>query len=156
MASNVFAQSVPMDVQMACAAMNTSPYSALQNLKIVRKDGSIQTFFIEIADNDSERNQGMMCRTTIKSDFGMLFVFGNAAERSFWMKNTLVPLDILYIDQSGKIISIQKNAKPLNLQPLRSKGASVAVLEIKGGLADKLKIKPGDTLSHVFFRNKTR
>ena len=108
-------------------------------------------FKVEIADSFKEREQGLMCRTGLKDDYGMLFEFPNVAERAFWMKNTVSALDIIYIGADGRIVSIQKNARPLDTTPLPSHGPASGVLEIRAGLSDKLGLKPGDRVEHPFF-----
>jgi uncharacterized protein len=116
--------------------------------------GKVHAFKVDIADDEAERETGLMYRQNLNSDQGMLFLFPDVAERSFWMKNTVIPLDIIYISPTGSIVSIQKNAIPQDLTPLRSFGAAVAVLEVKGGLSDQLGIKPGDKVRHPFFEGK--
>lgn len=141
----------PWDVQQACARIKTTPFSQAQTLTVKTKTKTI-SFSVEIADSDAERSQGLMCRQELGDKNGMLFVFSGMAERNFWMKNTLIGLDILYIDQHGKIISIQRNARPLDETPLPSFGKAKAVLEINAGYADRFGIKVGDKIKHPAFK----
>ncbi len=137
-------------VPAECLSMNLTPYSPQQPLDI-KADAKTLHFKVEIAKTDAQREQGLMCRTGLSDDYGMLFEFGDSAERTFWMENTLSPLDIIYIAPNGRIVSIQKYAKPLDRTPLPSYGNASGVLEINAGLSDKLGLKPGDVVDHPFF-----
>jgi hypothetical protein len=98
---------------------------------------------IEIAEVPAERQQGLMYRKTMSDKQGMLFLFEYPEEQSFWMHNTYIPLDIIYLNEKLEIVSIQKNAQPQNDKPLPSGKPAQYVLEINGGLSDKLGLKPG-------------
>ncbi|MDH7445000.1 DUF192 domain-containing protein [Aquimarina sp. 2201CG14-23] len=102
---------------------------------------------IEIADNDYERETGLMYRKSMQENRGMLFIQENFKPQSFYMKNTLIPLDIIYIDDQYKIVSFQKNAKPLDETSLPSGKPAKYVLEINGGLSDQWNLKEGDSIS---------
>ena len=114
-------------------------------------DSIIANFDIEVADDEYQRQTGLMHRQSMKDNQAMLFIFDNVEFRSFYMKNTLIPLDIIYIDESKKIVSIQKNAKPMDESSLPSKVPAKYVLEINGGLSDQLNIVEGDSI--VFSKN---
>jgi uncharacterized membrane protein (UPF0127 family) len=129
------------------------PYSALEPLT-VKTPTAVHEFRVEIADDFSEREQGLMYRKNLPETQGMLFEFPDVAERAFWMKNTVVPLDIIYISPQGRIVSIQKQAQPFDETPLPSFAPAKGVLEIQGGLADKLGIKVGHQIIHPFFTVK--
>jgi uncharacterized membrane protein (UPF0127 family) len=109
-------------------------------------DSLIAKYNIEIAETDYERQRGLMDRKSMKDDQAMLFIFPDMRMRSFYMKNTYIALDIIYIDDSNKIVSIQKNAKPLNEASLPSTAPAKYVLEINGGLSDQLGIEEGDSI----------
>jgi uncharacterized membrane protein (UPF0127 family) len=115
--------------------------------KVVVKFGarSIPAF---VCDTDAKRQEGMMFLTAkeIKNTEGFLFVFPDAQPRSFWMRNTVLPLDIIYLDSSGKVLNIMKG-KPFVKAGLASRGPSQFVLELKQGMADKFGIKPGSRLT---------
>jgi len=119
-------------------------------LEVVGKGGA-HRFDIEVAATEAAREYGLMCRPAMTDHHGMLFEFEQPAEQTFWMKNTYIPLDIIYIGADGKIVSISRNAKPFDQTPLPSYGPAKAVLEINGGLAAKLGIEPGDQVRHPFF-----
>lgn len=99
-------------------------------------------------DDDSKQQEGMMWLTEkdVKDDQGMLFVFGSPAQQSFWMQNTLIPLDIIYIDAKGKVLNIV-HGKPRDESPLPSTGPAQYVLELKDGMAARYRIGPGTVLT---------
>jgi uncharacterized membrane protein (UPF0127 family) len=140
------------DRSNAASAGEAAYISPLEDLTIVGADGKAHAFKVEIADDEAEREHGLMNRPSMPRDHGMLFEFQDKRERSFWMRNTFIPLDIIYLDETGRIVSIQANAIPFNETPLPSYGSATGVLEINGGLADELGIKQGDTVRHPFFR----
>ncbi|KAB5488248.1 MULTISPECIES: DUF192 domain-containing protein [Flagellimonas] len=104
-------------------------------------------FDIEIAETDYETETGLMYRQSMEESQGMLFIFPNASARSFYMKNTEFPLDIIYIDEAMKIVSYQKNAKPYDESSLPSNVPAKYVLEINAGLSDKLGLQVGDSIA---------
>ena len=108
-------------------------------------------FKVEIADDEAEREQGLMYRTTLAPDAGMLFEWDRAEPRAFWMKNTYIPLDIIYIGANGRIISVAAMTEPFSETPIPSQGAARAVLEIAGGRAAELGIGIGDQVHHKMF-----
>jgi len=115
-------------------------------LKKADLDSVIKTLDIEIADNEYETQTGLMYRTELGTTQGMLFIFPNVQMRSFYMKNTKIPLDIIYIDEAKKIISFQKNAKPYDETSLPSEAPAKYVLEINAGLSDEWQLEVGDTI----------
>ncbi|GGK33126.1 hypothetical protein GCM10007962_29360 [Yeosuana aromativorans] len=102
---------------------------------------------IEIADNEYETQTGLMYRNTMKGNRGMLFIFNNEQERYFYMKNTKIPLDIIYISADKKIVSFQKHAKPLDETSLPSNYPAKYVLEVNAGQADAWSLAVGDSIS---------
>lgn len=110
-------------------------------------------FDVELALDDSHRQYGLMFRDNLPEMNGMLFVYEEKRDLAMWMKNTFISLDILFIDERGKIINIAKSAQPRSLSLIRSKRAAKAVLELNGGLTDKLNIAVGDKIIHETFRN---
>lgn len=139
-------------VAPATKVMASEPFIHDQ-LGIQKQDGEELLFNVELALTPAQQAKGMMYRTYMESDSGMLFVFKDVAKRSFWMKNTLIPLDMIFIARDGEIHHIHHNAKPQDLTKITSEAESYAVLEIKGGMADKFGIKEGDKILHSFFRN---
>jgi len=112
-------------------------------IKKADSDSIIRTLDIEIADNEYETQTGLMYRTELKTNYGMLFIFPDTQMRSFYMKNTKIPLDIIYIDDTKTIVSVQKNAKPFDETSLPSEAPAKYVLEINGGLFDEWQLKEG-------------
>ncbi|UII78659.1 DUF192 domain-containing protein [Flagellimonas sp. CMM7] len=102
---------------------------------------------IEIAESEYETQTGLMYRESMQDNQGMLFIFPDVAMHSFYMKNTQIALDIIYIDENLKIASFQKNAQPFNETGLSSKVPVKYVLEINAGLSEKLELDIGDTIS---------
>jgi uncharacterized membrane protein (UPF0127 family) len=139
----------PAAVPLPPAAPRVSP-GPLEPLEIATSGGSVQ-FQVELADTDAERSQGLMWRGSMPADRGMLFIFPRPAAQAFWMRNTYIPLDILYIGDDGRIVSIAKNTQPLSEAPIPSGAPARGVLEINGGLSDRLGILPGDRVRHRLF-----
>ncbi|MGA0600498.1 DUF192 domain-containing protein [Caulobacter sp. KR2-114] len=108
-------------------------------------------FTVEMADTDVTREIGLMCRTAVAPEAGMLFDFKTPQEVSFWMRNTITPLDMLFIAQDGRIISIARNAIPENEAPIPSGGPIRGVLELRGGRAAEIGAAPGDRVSQRIF-----
>lgn len=102
---------------------------------------------IEIADNDYQIQTGLMYRKSMQNDRGMLFIFPEDAPRSFYMKNTEFSLDIIFINSKNKVVSIQKNAQPLDESSLPSTGPAQYVLEINAGLTSSWNLKAGDSIA---------
>lgn len=111
-------------------------------------DSIIKTIDIEIADDDYQTQTGLMYRDQMKNSQSMLFVFSSAEYHSFYIKNTRIPLDIIYIDSDKRIVSFQKNAKPFDETSLPSEAPSQYVLEINAGLADQWKLEVGDRIDY--------
>jgi len=113
-------------------------------LSIFKNDSLIQTIDVEFAKNEMERSLGLMYRSSMDEHQGMWFIFPEEAPRSFYMRNTEISLDIIYLDKDKKIVSIAKNARPYDETSLPSEKPAMYVLEINGGLADKWGIDKGD------------
>jgi uncharacterized membrane protein (UPF0127 family) len=134
--------------QGGAQAAETSP--RLEALDIVTH-GGLQHFKVEIADTPSSREQGLMYRKALAPDRGMLFDFKTPQPVAFWMKNTLIPLDMIFIAPNGRIISIARNAQPLDETPIPSGGAVLGVLELPGGRAAEIGAEPGDRVRERIF-----
>ena len=125
--------------------------AALQTLEIASKTG-VHAFAIEFVDNDADRAKGLMYRNELPEGRGMLFDFQREQEVSFWMQNTYIPLDMLFIRADGWILRIAENTEPLSTRMIPSGGPVRAVLEVIGGTARKLGIAPGDRVGHPIFK----
>lgn len=136
----------------AAHAERAAPALAFEPLEIETGKGVIK-LRVEVADNDAEREQGLMWRKSLAPDQGMLFDFKTPRPVAFWMKNTLIPLDMIFIQQDGTILSIARNTVPHDETPVPSGGAVVGVLEIAGGRAAALGLLPGDKVRHRIFRH---
>ncbi len=115
--------------------------------------GKRHSFKIEMAVTPAERSRGLMNRSELAPDAGMLFDYGRPRFVSFWMKDTLIPLDMIFIKDDGRIARIAKRTVPLSLAAVPSGEPVRAVFEVIGGTADRLGIGPGDTVMHPIFGN---
>lgn len=116
-------------------------------IKVFLPNGKIIT--AELAITDEERTRGLMFRKEVPEDYGMLFIFEYEEKHGFWMKNTLINLDIIWIGKNKKIVHIEKNVPPCKGEPCEvyyPSGPALYVLEIKGGKGDRENLKIGDTL----------
>lgn len=113
---------------------------------IIKNNDVRHHFSVEIADSPALREQGLMFRKSMDDDKGMLFLFEKSERIGMWMKNTLIPLDMLFIDESGKIIKIAEEAEPESLEVIDSVKKASKVLELNGGITKKLSIKAGDVM----------
>jgi uncharacterized membrane protein (UPF0127 family) len=124
--------------------------ASLQTLEIASKTG-VHVFAVEMAENDAEREKGLMFRKELPEGRGMLFDFQREQDVSFWMQNTYIPLDMIFIQADGRILRIAENTEPLSTRIIPSGGPVRAVLEVFGGTAEKLGIAPGDRVAHPIF-----
>ena len=111
------------------------------------KGDTINTLDIEIADDDYSRQTGLMYRESIKENQGMLFVYSRESMRNFYMKNTYIPLDLIFFNSDSTIVSFQKDAKPLDESNLPSQVPAHFILEINAGLSERWDLKAGDRFS---------
>lgn len=119
-----------------------------QPLTIVTKDGKSHAFTVELAVTPRQREQGLMHRTEMAPDQGMLFAFGETRQVFMWMKNTYIALDMLFIGKDGRIRSIKENAEPLSEAIIDSKGPIDYVLELNGGTVKRLGIRTGNRVEN--------
>jgi len=132
--------------------IETIDFGAPEALTIT-SDGSDNVFSVEIADSEKEQSRGLMYRDVLDPDKGMLFEFAEPKVATIWMKNTGIPLDILFVRSNGKILKIEHSATPYSLRSASSEGSVAAVVELAGGRALELGIMPGDVVTHEFFGN---
>lgn len=117
----------------------------------LRGDWGRARFNVELADEPSEQARGLMGRETLPTSAGMLFVYERPQPAYFWMRNTLIPLDMLFVDAQGTVQRIHAMAKPHDETPIHGGDSVFAVLEINGGLAARLGIEEGSVLRHPAF-----
>ena len=141
-----------------CHAQETAELLAgfpRSELTIATPDARLHRFKIWMAVSNAQRERGLMFVKSLPDNEGMLFVYPAPQPASMWMKNTYIPLDMIFIRADGKIANIAANATPHSLDTIESKEPVLAVLELKGGTAAKLGIRPGVTVRHsVFGANK--
>ncbi len=114
----------------------------------IKSGSNVSRFSVEIADTDQTRATGLMNRDFMGQFAGMLFVYDSERAVSFWMKNTLIPLDMLFIDETGEVLRIHENAIPLDLTSIPGGDGIQYVLEINGGMSSMLNIMPGAQIKH--------
>jgi len=122
-----------------------------ETLQIVTSSGT-HDFHIEIAKDDVSRAQGLMNRPFLPADRGMLFEFDREAPVSFWMKNTYIPLDMIFISRAGVVTNIVEKAEPLSERVIPSGPPCLGVLELNGGMAASIGLRVGDTVRYPFFK----
>ena len=101
-------------------------------------------FNVEVASTPQERERGLMLRTSLPAESGMLFLYETPQPIAMWMKNTIIPLDMIFIDAWGKVNRIESNAEPFSLDPIPSDGDVIGILEVNAGAAEKIGLKTGD------------
>ncbi len=128
--------------------------AAAQNLERleITTAGGVRAIAIEIAKTDAAREYGLMNRRYLPNDRGMLFEFDKEEPVTFWMKDTLIPLDMIFISHDGRIVAIAEQAQPLSEALVPSGKPCDAVLELNGGAAASLGIKVGDVVAYAFFQ----
>ncbi|WP_259400504.1 DUF192 domain-containing protein [Roseovarius sp. SCSIO 43702] len=134
---------------LAAAAGHAQAEPACREDRVqLRGEGGQAAFTVEVADDRSERNRGLMNRETLPRGAGMLFVYETPRPVSFWMKNTLIPLDMIFLDSAGRVVKVHEMARPLSTERIVGGDAVQYVLEINGGLAGPLGIGEGSVLRH--------
>jgi len=122
---------------------------------VIETDEGSHSFVVEMADEPEEISRGLMDRTEMAPDAGMIFDFGVPREASMWMKNTILPLDMLFLQPDGHIVAIARNTVPGSLAQINPGVPVKGVLELNAGRSAELGIEPGDTVRHEMFGNMT-
>lgn len=125
----------------AASSMAASPAVVLHG-----RDARTIVVHVELASTEANRSRGLMYRNHLEPDAGMLFLFPEPAPLTFWMKNTLIPLDMLFLDHERRVLGIVENAAPETETPRRVAGESQYVLEVGGGLSRQWGVEPGSTV----------
>lgn len=138
---------------LLAALLQPSTPAAAQTVEALAIESASERFEfeVEVARTPAERSRGLMYRRELADDRGMLFDFGVTAPTSMWMRNTYIPLDMLFIGADGRISKVAAETEPLSEEPVESDGPVRAVLELRGGIADELGIRPGDRVIHTMF-----
>ena len=135
-----------------CLGLCVTPSSAAPPCSAGRVDlrwqGGSESFAVEVADDAAERAQGLMFRESMDPGLGMLFAYNVPRQVGFWMKNTLIPLDMIFADSKGRVTRVHSMAKPQDETVIDGGDGVQFVLEINGGLAAKLGLKPGAEMRH--------
>lgn len=126
--------------------LHATACQAQPQVTIVTGGGQKLTFQVEVADTPAKRELGLQYRRDLAPDRGMIFLFPSESEHSFWMKNTPIPLDMIFINRDRKIVGIVEEAVPFSTDSRSVPGASQFVLEINGGLSKRHGIKAGDSV----------
>ena len=136
----------------AAAAYGQIATFSSSQLTIVSKSGR-HKFYVEVAMTPEQMMQGLMFRRTLAPNAGMLFIYQQPEMAEMWMKNTLIPLDMLFVDAEGKIVNIHQRAVPGSLELIGSAAPVRAVIELNGGTTARLGIKPGDRILYPIFEH---
>jgi uncharacterized membrane protein (UPF0127 family) len=135
------------------AGLAPSAGAAESSRLVVETAAGPRVFMVEVATNDETRQRGLMFRRNLAADAGMLFDYGTPQPIAMWMKNTLIPLDMLFIGSDLRVTRIAERTVPQSLTTIDSGGPARAVLEVNAGTAARLGIKPGDLVRHPLFKN---
>ncbi|MEH6661308.1 MAG: DUF192 domain-containing protein [Parasphingorhabdus sp.] len=138
--SDSTATSLQTELPLSEAGLRQVPLS-------IRTSDTTHDFIVEVAESSAQQAQGLMFRTRLAADKGMIFPFSRDRVAGFWMKNTVISLDIIFVRRDGTIESIAANTTPYSLESVRSNEPVGAVLEIAAGRAAELGIEPGDTVT---------
>jgi uncharacterized protein len=133
---------------VAACASTPALFPSLQQAKLQANTAQgTHDFSVWIAADDKSRERGLMFVRELPPNRGMLFLFEFPQEVAFWMKDTVLSLDLIFIDPAGKVLNIAANAKPYSLDPIESQGRAIAVLEVVAGTARTIGLKAGDTIT---------
>lgn len=133
---------------VALLAAGTAGAACRDDQVELRWQGGQARFTVEVADDDAERSRGLMFRESLPRSAGMLFIYETPRRATFWMKDTLIPLDMVFADPSGRVTKVHANAQPKDLTTIDGGEGVKYILEINGGLASRLGIAPGAELRH--------
>jgi len=136
---------------VALSATAATAEECRNDVVMLRGDGGTARFRVEVADDKAERAQGLMHRETLSMSAGMLFIYPRPKRVGFWMKNTLIPLDMIFMDETGTVRKVHHEAQPHDETPIMGGNGILAVLEVNGGLSRKIGISEGWTMRHPAF-----
>ncbi len=146
--SNIFkSSSTNKNLEDAMKNKTTFTFTKEGELEFTKADGKmISIIDIEIADNDQQRMTGLMYRTSMRENQGMLFIFPYETEQSFWMKNTVLALDMIFVNANNEIVKIHHNTTPFSEESYASGKPAQYVIEVNAGYSNKMGIKEGDKI----------
>lgn len=133
--------------EMPAPAAPTPVFNKEGEVTFLKKGQPFKKIEVEIAENEAERNKGLMFRSYLPDSVGMLFIFEQPADHSFWMKNTSIPLDIIYVGPDKKIVSIAQNTQPYSEESIPTYGLVQYVVEVNAGFTKQNNIQSGDVIS---------
>ena len=136
---------------LAAGLLHPAQAMRLETLKLITARGA-QVIDIEVTETPAEKAQGLMFRTRLPDSGGMLFFYETPQEITMWMRNTYIPLDMVFIRADGIVHRIEARTEPLSENIVASKGDVTACLELAGGAAERLGLKPGDRVEHRYFK----
>jgi uncharacterized protein len=136
---------------LAVGLMHSAHAMRLETLKLITARGT-HVIDIEVTETPAEKAQGLMFRTRLADTAGMLFFYETPQEITMWMRNTYIPLDMVFIRADGIVHRIEARTEPLSENIVASRGNVTACLELAGGAAERLGLKPGDRVEHRFFK----
>ena len=136
---------------LAQAPAGQQPEAVLEPLTIMTSSGP-HKLSVVVMRTDEERARGLMFRRFMPQDRGMLFDFKREEQVAMWMKNTYIPLDMVFMDRSGKVVNVAQNAEPLSERIIPSGAPTCAVLELNAGVAKAIGLKAGDRVENSLFR----
>lgn len=142
---------LPVLLMLLLAGGNAAAQDAATSTLVIQTASGAHRFQIELADTPEKRSLGLMHRRSMPANAGMLFDFKSDEPVAMWMRNTIIPLDMLFIARDGRIVNIAARTVPFSETGIPSKGPVRAVLELNAGTASRLGIKPGDRVTHPIF-----
>lgn len=133
------------------SSQQLDPLFSRSTLQIATSDARLHTFKVWVADNDARRSRGLMFVQELADDAGMLFIYPQSQPVAMWMKNTHVPLDMLFVRANGRVERVAENTTPMSLDTIESGAPVLGVIELKAGSAARLNIKAGAQVIHPAF-----
>lgn len=143
---------VAMGAWLLMPALGSAAVGTFEPLEIDTASGA-HRYEVEVMTTEAEREHGLMDRKSMPADHGMLFDFQRDRDVAFWMKDTYIPLDMIFIDHAGRVVAIKHDAKPMDETPIPSGAPTTGVLELNAGAADAIELKIGDRVKHKIFHD---
>ncbi len=140
----------PVAVLAEAAGAEAEAPAKVEQLDIVTSSGA-HPLFVEVMRTEAERERGLMFRRSLPQDHGMLFDFDAERPVQMWMKNTFIPLDMIFISRSGKVVGLAENTEPLSERIISSGAPAAGVIEVNAGAAARIGLKIGDRIRHPLF-----